>query len=779
MTNPVLSFNPESQDVLKEKDPIAEEQAQVTPSRTAAVANKVRSEWTIYSTARRPDEIKWLKYLRNFNGIYPPGVIFDEDSSDLFVQVTRKEVSKAIGKIKQINDPTLEEPWDIQPTDNPYNPLFGDEQAKYKAAAEAMRQRFKDNFETMNWDMIMDLSYLDYALFGTFVLHGPIGMPPPPAKWVQVPGKGNPGEANTGQQPKPSFVRVVDPDDAIRPIFERIRLIDFYPDPDAERIEDCNSVIIRQIYNQSQFREFLNDKKSFLVDEVKAVLEEMQNGNWQPTMLEREINVADEKRQPQSPSVTKRYEVLKRWGMLSGRDLQDIGMKVEDGDVTTEYMYCCWVVGNHVIRCVKSSFHKDRLPFYAVPYEKQPGKLFGRGVAEMIEDTQQALNSIGRAMMDNLSFGSGPQGMINIDAIPKGFNINKIGPRKMWPYRGNGEKGKPVDFFTVPTVLDQLIPAFKLFMDLIPQETSIPDFEPKSAGSGMRTDGSFMMYWEMAENFIKQTIGNISNYFWIPGLRKMYDWEMLYNPNMALKGDFSIVVRGPKGAVRREMVKSRLQEISQLMNNPMIGRRVDGAALAQGLLDHLDLGIEGVFLTEEQALQREQQQKMMEAQAAASGEAMKEESTANVRSEMSRRDALVKLATTVPPESPVWAPAIEQAYEILHAATPTLYAALSAHLIRVAAEAEAAGLNPKEVTALRMPPGPEAPDDLDPKIRDQFPMIQQQVQQVAHEGLQPQGVPQPEGMPVGDSQFAAPLPQKTRRHAIVPREDGGYELQVS
>lgn len=775
MPDPILSFNPSGQDVLREKpDPMLEPAEVQDPSRTAKVANKVLSEWLIFSTARRPDELKWLKYLRNFNGVYDPTIKFDEDSSDLFVQMTRKEVSKAIGKIKQINDPTLEEPWDILPSDKPFSQFIDkNDTAEFKRRAMNMRQRFKDNFEAMRWDMLMDLSYIDYALFGTFVFHGPIGMPPPPTKWALAPqGDSNAGLSNAQQ---PSYIRLIDPDDAIRPTFERIRLFDFYPDPDAERIEDCNAVIVRQIYNKSQLRQLLK-AKGFMKEEILAVLKEMPNGNWTPTMLEREVNVADEKRQPQSPSVTQRYEVLKRWGMLSGRDLQDIGIEVSDDDFETEFMYSCWVINNHVIRAQRSTFHADRLPFYVTPYEKQPGKLFGRGVAEMIEDSQRALNSIGRAMMDNLAFGSGPQGMVDIDAVPKGFNINKIGPRKMWPYRRGefNQAGKPVDFFVVPTVLDQLIPAFKLFMDLIPQETSLPDYEPKNAGSGMRTDGSFQMYWEMSENFIKQTIGNISNYFWIPALSKMYDWEMLYNPDMNIKGDFQVVVRGPKGAIRREMVKTRLQEISQLMNNPSLGRRVDGAALTQGLLDHLDLGIENVFLTEEQALQREQQQKQMEAESAASGEAMKEELTANVRSEMSRRDALVKLATVIPPESPVWAPAIEQAYEILHSATPQLYAALSAHLVRVAAEAEAAGLNPKEVQALRMPPGPEAPTDLDPEYRQQLPALQAMQGQIAQEGLQPNGEPEP----VGDQSMTTPRPIP-RKHKINRTDDGGYELQVS
>lgn len=67
---------------------------------------------------------------------------------------------------------------------------------------------------------------------------------------------------------------------------------------------------------------------------------------------------------------------------------------------------------------------------------------------------------------------------------------------------------------------------------------------------------------------IKDHVLNISRNILQPALKKLFDWNMLYNPDESIKGDANIVLIGPLKVVTKEQKQIRMAELLNITNNP-------------------------------------------------------------------------------------------------------------------------------------------------------------------------------------------------------------------
>ena len=104
--------------------------------------------------------------------------------------------------------------------------------------------------------------------------------------------------------------------------------------------------------------------------------------------------------------LSKRYTVLEFWGYLSGLELRQAGVEGIDDDHAM-YLSNVWVCGNFCIKIAISGNQSKRIPFFVVPYEKVPYKIWGRGVPEKMADPQAVINASARAMVENMGMALG------------------------------------------------------------------------------------------------------------------------------------------------------------------------------------------------------------------------------------------------------------------------------------------------------------------------------------------------------------------------------------
>ncbi len=176
------------------------------------------------------------------------------------------------------------------------------------------------------------------------------------------------------------------------PKVEAVSCWDFYADPNATSISDCDYVIQRHSLNRQQFSD-LRKMPYFNEEAIDMCLEE--GPNYQVRGYESSLY----NRETVETIYKNRFEVLEYWGVISKDMAEECGIE-SDKDVIS---INAWICGGKVLRMVENPFEPTRLPFMVCPYELNPYQFFGIGVPENMEDSQQIMNGHARMAIDNLA----------------------------------------------------------------------------------------------------------------------------------------------------------------------------------------------------------------------------------------------------------------------------------------------------------------------------------------------------------------------------------------
>jgi hypothetical protein len=651
-------------------------------SKTGMMATKVQSEFNNFKRRLRTKHDTWIEIEANYNGRYLSPIT---EGSNVFMRLTRLMVSLAMAKLLPIVIPATGSPWTVEPSPVPdvdgVDPVEASQLAQM--ACELMENRIRDNFEEMHFYEQVPQALLDACLYGTMVWRGPLGSTAKKSRWAFTQEK----DPETGEIAQ--GYKKVSSTDSKRPEHKHISIWDVYPDPGAKSIKNCTSVIIRHTLTASQLRD-MAESGDFDADEIYALLNDSPIGNFVAEIHESQRYAINREF---LDSLANRYVVLERWGYLSGQDLKDAGYPLKDGDIKTQKMFQTWVSGTHVIKNDIADYFTHP-PFLFCPYEIIPQTIFGRGVAEQCMDTQAATNSLVRGLIDSMAWAMGPQTEIDAAKIEPGADGYVAKPRKVWVKRRLDipDDGQPaVRFFNVPFQGDQILAGIKYFQEMFQMQTGVSfsngGFQ-QAGNSGVRTDGMQTMQYRNAESFAQLVVKNLDTFFFTPMVREHYDWEMVYNPDIKLKGDYQVTASGIRGAMAREIaLQKKIELLQSFSGNPDLVKRINVTNWVNSYMRDLDIDEEGLVYTDEEykQIQNEEMQRQMALD-------KNQQENRRFKAETPVKDALVTLASRIPDTNPVFAPAYAEAYKALGADSPQIYVALSAISEKQAHEYETAGI---------------------------------------------------------------------------------------
>jgi len=280
---------------------IAKESTVDTPS--GQIVSFVQERFNRASDARQGEETRWLQAYRNYRGIYGPDVQFTEaEKSRVFIKVTKTKVLAAYGQITEVLFGNNRFPISINPTTLPEgvaetvfletNPqtsamaqgaaqgapqapqaelpklLPGETLTDLKerlgglkktlepvadkikegsgsgptevafhpalVSAKKMEKQIHDQLEESNSKKHLRASAFECALFGTGVMKGPFAVDKEYPNW---------DEDGT-----------YTPTIKTLPQTSHVSIWNFYPDPDAVTVEDCEYMVERHKMSRSQLR---------------------------------------------------------------------------------------------------------------------------------------------------------------------------------------------------------------------------------------------------------------------------------------------------------------------------------------------------------------------------------------------------------------------------------------------------------------------------------------------------------------------------------------------
>ena len=618
------------------------------------LAGLIEARYIEAELARDADENRWITAYHNFRGIYPKNVRFREsEKSRVFIKVTKTKVLAAFGQLVDVIFGTGKFPIGVSPTvlpegvseymhlsseptagietaqapkppkqeekTNPFDigyqgdgrilkpgatinsgkGIFEDLQSAEQLtfedgpspipdaleispaqeAARNMEKLIHDQIDESNGSTELRNAMFEATLFGTGIVKGPFNFNKTLHRWADKDGE---------RSYDPIFVRV--------PRIEFVSVWDFFPDPNATSIDECEFIVHRHKLNKSQLRA-LRKMPYFNEDALRDC---MMLG---PNYVEKDYEYELKDDQRMSDMGSSRFEVLEYWGLMDVEYAKEIGMDIpEEVDTLDEIQINAWICNGLVLRAVVNPFTPHRIPYNAFPYERNPYSFFGIGVAENMNDSQQIMNGHARMAIDNLAL-SGSLVFDVDETMLVGGQSMEVYPGKVFR-RQSGMPGQAIHGLKFPNTSQENMMMFDKFRQLADEQTGIPSYSHGMTGvqSMTRTASGMSMLLGAASLNIKTVVKNLDDFLLKPLGKAYYQWNMqFFEGELKTKGDLEVKALGTNSLMQKEVRSQRLTMFLQTAQNPAIAPFVKMSKLISELAYSLDLDPDEILNDPEEA----------------------------------------------------------------------------------------------------------------------------------------------------------------------------------
>jgi hypothetical protein len=603
--------------------------------------------------SRKQDEGRWMTAYHNYRGLYPKNVRFREsEKSRVFVKITKTKVLAAFGQLVDVIfggnkfpigvsetkvpegiaeiahldtanpvpgiETSIGEEEGEEGSENPFDVGFEGDGKVLKAGATYGTGKFKGELDKQAEDSLIEgaspnpqvpemkpaqkaarrmeklihdqieessgaseirNALFESSLFGTGIVKGPFNFNKVLNKWSDKEGE-----------------RVYNPIEVRVPRIEFVSIWDFFPDPNATNISECEYTIHRHKLNRSQFRS-LSKLPYFDKDQIRGCLE--MGPNYVEKDYENELKDDNHSHELTSS----KYEVLEYWGIMDAQYAREVGMELDDSvDDLDEVQINAWVTNGKVLRAVINPFTPHRLPYHAFAYEKNPYSFFGIGVAENMDDSQKIMNGHARMAIDNLALSGSLVFDVDETALVGGQSM-EIYPGKVFR-RQAGVSGTAINGLKFPNTSTENMMMFDKFRQLADEQTGIPSYSHGQTGvqSMTRTASGMSMLLGAASLNIKTVIKNLDDFLLKPLGEAYFQWNMQFlESKLGVEGDLEVKATGTASLMQKEVRSQRLTTFLQSIQNPAIAPFVKINKLIGELAYSLDLDPDEILNDPEEA----------------------------------------------------------------------------------------------------------------------------------------------------------------------------------
>lgn len=551
---------------------------------------------------RSATEQRWLEDLRQYNGKYSPDeyeALKSAGGSRVYVNITRNKTNAAEARLSDMLFPTDDKNWGIRPTPVPTLAMAakqphteegqnaGAVMAQAKQASELMASEIDDQLkESMYHARSRDMIH-DACVLGTGVIKGPVVV-------------GNLREAWTVGQDGVAILQV---QEEIRPDTQYVDVWNFYPDMSAATIEEAEFFFERHMMTRKQLIQ-LARSPGFMREQIRAVLrsdprESQSSQNWKSDL--RGISGAD------PVSENKLYEMWEYTGAIDAADLESAGFEAPE-DELSEAFGTVFFIGPHVIKVSLSPLETSDIPYRVFCWEKDRSSIFGFGVPYLMRQPQRVMNSSWRMILDNGGLSTGPQIVVDREAIEPADGKWSIGPRKVWWKKK--QIAQDIDHvfkvYQINNNQGELLNIFQQARQLADEETNLPLIAQGEQTSNItQTAQGMSMLMNSANIVLRRAIKNFDDDVTTPHIRAYYNWNMQFSDKPEIKGDFTVDARGSGALLAREQQQQALMTLAQIAGgNQEFAIRTDWNGLYMQIVKYLQVSKEDVVLPDEEVKQK-------------------------------------------------------------------------------------------------------------------------------------------------------------------------------
>ena len=546
-----------------------------------------------YSRDRRLAELKWMRNLRQYLGVYDPEVeaSLPKSRSRAYPRITRVKCISMLSRIMNLMFPGNERNWELKASPSPdmdpgdVKQAVDELVAKRQAAgldpavtqdmvdhaiqslansrADMLAKIIDDQLQELGGDQTADFISLNRKValsgirYGAGVLRGPFVREIRKSSWQQA--------ANGQFAP----VEIT----LYKPQYDFLPLWDFYPDMGGSSLPG-DGYFVRMVMTRSELRR-LAKRPGFFEKQITDYLKSDTKGNYKPKEYEIELrsmgtraNVSDTQSDPQG-----KYEVIAWYGPISAKKLVEVGASVPEEMMADDVEAELWMVDGKVIKGDINPWRKMGVELRTVHtfvFDEDETSPVGNGLPNVVRDSQMSVCAATRMALDNASVTCGPNLEMNTQLLMAEQDITSIEPYKIW-YRD--DDGQTAQFPAVRNIeiqghLPELQALVGMFMQFADMETFVGaatggDME-KMPSEPMRTAaGASMLRGDAALPF-KDIVRNFDG-FTQSVIESLVQFNRKFNPSLAPAGDFNVIARGATSLIAKEVRGMQIDMLSQTL----------------------------------------------------------------------------------------------------------------------------------------------------------------------------------------------------------------------
>lgn len=615
----------------------AEREWQRLKDAVAAIAQRLDRLAADAVGKRAEVEQRWLDDLRQHAGRYDAETerrLKDGRRSRLFVRLTRAKTRTWVARLADLLFPTDDRNWGIRPTPVPelvaamtapapgpgMGPGMGpgpapgmghsDDAAAAAALiaeagrrAEAMQAEIEDQLVECRYAAAARDALADAVTLGTGIMKGPVVGGAARRRWRQV---------------QPGVHALVDEADP-RPIFTRVDPWTFFPDPTASRIEEVEYTFERHLMTAKDLRA-LARLPGFDPDAIRRLLRAGAR-ETAPAYLSDLKAISGE-----TTGTDSRFTVWEYHGPLTADEVTDLFVLAGDeagaadyatADPLAEVAVVVWFCGGEVLKFGPHPLDSGEPLYSAFRFSAEDGSFWGLGVPSLMRDSQAAINAAWRMMMDNGGLSTGPQIVIDRSAVEPADGSWDLTPRKLWITKPGSPRTSPVfEAFHVDSRQGELANTITLARQFADEETLLPIIaQGEQAAHVTQTANGMAMLMNSANVVFREVVKHFDDDMTAPNIRRLYDWNMQFNPKPAIKGDMTVDARGTSVLLVRELQAQNLMALAaQFAAHPVFGPMVKAAPLLRKLIQAHQLTADEIVKSDDEIAQEAQQQAQQQAE---------------------------------------------------------------------------------------------------------------------------------------------------------------------
>ena len=580
------------------------------------IGTVLRQEFDDAAKDRQVFEDKWTSNLAMYRG--KSG---DKNDEEIIFRLAKTKIEAITARLIDLLFPASGElNWGIEPTPVPYvgntskERLFQEltaetgqppsrEQfeaavrAEAKKRAEAMESEIKDQLSEdsgkVGFREISRRVIRSGLLYGTGILKGPLITKKTRKRWAVI----------SDEFGKESWDLEEYQDNEIMPYNEAVSVWDCYPDPSATDISNARYLWQTHLMSRSELLE-LAKRKAFKGEIIYGYIKDNAEGDADKEKLDSEEKIRSVAGTQSKTTHNKyRYRVYERWGLLSGKELQDCGVTIEDDpDGIKDYASNIWIMGDRVIKAVIAPVQGISIPYYFYHYNKDETSIWGSGIPDDIGAIQNEINETIKAMRKNTSLSAAPQISVNMQALDpsQATKVDSITASGIWKFDNADDMNSAFRLWEIPNKSAQYIQLVQFYQNFI-DELTAPRFilgDGRVPGAGDTASGLSMLMGAMNIN-LKELIKSFDDNVTEPFITALFHWNMQLNPKEEIKGDFEIQARGSSALIAKEVLSDKLVKAVEVSSNPKFDGLVKDDDLLRELFKVMDISRDLVRTPEE------------------------------------------------------------------------------------------------------------------------------------------------------------------------------------